>query len=328
MRMAVTGSIATDQLMVFPGSFAEHLLPDQLEQVSLSFLIDQLDVRRGGVAGNVCYGLGNMGFTPILVGAVGHDFEDYRAWLERHGVDTGSVYVSEHLHTAKFVCTTDRMQNQIGSFYAGAMAEARNIELAPVADRVGGLDLVIISPNDPVAMVRHTEECRERGYRFAADVGQQVTRMPGDELRELVTGAEYLLTNEYEHGLLLEKTGWSADEVLSRVGTWVTTLGAAGVRSESRGTPAVTVPAVPAKREVDPTGMGDAFRVGYFAGLAWQLPAEHAMQLGCVLATTALEVNGPQEYKIEPDEISRRLADVYGEEAAARVAPHFYRAGV
>lgn len=325
MRMAVTGSIATDQLMVFPGSFSDHLLPDQLEQVSLSFLIDQLDVRRGGVAGNVCYGLGHLGFTPILVGAVGHDFEDYRSWLERHGVDTASVYVSDTLHTARFVCTTDRMQNQIGSFYAGAMAEARNIELASVADRFGGLDLVIIGPNDPVAMLRHTEECRDRGYPFAADVGQQVTRMPGDELRELVRGADYLLTNEYEHSLLLEKTGWSADEVLAQVGSWITTLGPAGVRSESRNAPAVTVPAVPAKREVDPTGIGDAFRVGYFAGLAWQLPAEQAMQLGCVLATTALEVNGPQEYTVEPDEIIRRLADVYGEEAAARLAPRFHR---
>lgn len=327
MRMAVTGSIATDQLMIFPGSFSDHLLPDQLDQVSLSFLIDQLDVRRGGVAGNVCYGLGAMGFAPILVGAVGQDFEDYRRWLERHGVDTGSVHVAEHLHTARFVCTTDRMQNQIGSFYAGAMAEARNIELAPVADRVGGLDLVIIGPNDPVAMLRHTAECRERGYPFAADVGQQVTRMPGDELRELVIGADYLLTNEYEHGLLLEKTGWSADEVLNEVGTWVTTLGAAGVRSESRYAAPITVPAVPAKREVDPTGIGDAFRVGYFAGLAWQLPAEQAMQLGCVLATIALEVNGPQEYTIEPDEIIRRLADAYGEEAAAHLAPRLHRTG-
>src|SRR5664279_1897024 len=159
MRVAVTGSIATDHLMFFPGRFEDQLMPDQLHNVSLSFLVDRLEVRRGGIATNICFGMAALGLRPVLVGAVGADFDDYRSWLDLHGVDTESVHVSELRHTARFVCTTDTEATQIASFYAGAMAEARQIELGPVAERVGGLDLVVVSPNDPAAMLRHTEDC-------------------------------------------------------------------------------------------------------------------------------------------------------------------------
>ncbi|NEE01744.1 carbohydrate kinase family protein [Phytoactinopolyspora halotolerans] len=321
MRIAVTGSIATDQLMVFPGRFTDQLVADQLEQVSLSFLIDHLDIRRGGTAGNIAFGFAKVGLSPVLVGAVGQDFAEYRAILDSHGVDTSSIHVSDEKHTARFICTTDEMQNQIASFYTGAMEEAREIELSPIADRVGGFDLVLICPNDPVAMIKHTNECRERGYRFVADVGQQVARMTGDELRQLVDGAHYLFTNEYERSLLLEKTGLSEDEVLGQVDFWMTTLGAAGARLESSGGDVVTVPSVPAKQEVDPTGIGDAFRVGYFAGVSWQVSAERAMQVGGVLATTVLETLGGQDYEVEPDSFVRRFADAYGEDAAAEIKP-------
>ena len=208
-RVAVTGSIATDHLMHFPGRFADQLLADQLHKVSLSFLVDDLVVRRGGIAANIAFGMGQLGLRPILVGAVGVDFGDYRSWLERHGVDCGSVHVSEVAHTARFVCTTDDDMNQIASFYAGAMSEARNIELAPVAERVGGLDMVLISANDPEAMLRHSEECRQRGYAFAADPSQQLARMSGADALALIEGADYLLTNEYEKSLLESKTGLS-----------------------------------------------------------------------------------------------------------------------
>jgi adenosine kinase len=317
----VTGSIATDHLMVFPGRFADQFVTDKLDQVSLSFLIDKLDIRRGGTAGNIALGFARLGLTPILVGAVGQDFAEYRAHLDGHGVDTESVYVSEDKHTARFVCTTDETQSQIASFYTGAMADARKIELTPIADRVGGLDLVLISPNDPMAMLRHTLECRERGFRFVADVGQQVARMTGDELRSLVDGAAYLFTNEYEHSLLLEKTGWTASDVLGRVDAWVTTLGPAGARLETSSGDVIAVPSVPAKQEVDPTGIGDAFRVGFFSGVSWQLSTERAMQLGGVLATTVLETLGGQDYEIHPQSLLRRLADSFGEDAAEDVKP-------
>jgi len=189
VRIAVTGSIANDYLMTFPGRFAEQMVPDQMHRLSLSFLVDELDIRRGGVAANICFGMGRLGERPILVGAVGTDFVDYRAWLDRHGVDTASIRVSELKHTARFLCTTDVEQCQIASFYTGAMAEARLIELSPVADRVGGLDLVLVSPNDPEAMLRHTDEARAMGVPFAADPSQQLARMEGPEIRRLVDGA-------------------------------------------------------------------------------------------------------------------------------------------
>jgi adenosine kinase len=182
MQIAVTGSIATDHLMQFPGRFTDSLVDGKLETVSLSFLADQLDIHRGGVAANISFTLGRLGMTPILVGAVGADFDvDYRPWLEQHGVDTKSVYVSSTHHTARFVCTTDQAQNQIATFYAGAMMEAGRIELKPIEDRVGRLDLVVIAPNDPAAMLAHTDECRANGYPFAADVSQQLALMEGEE---------------------------------------------------------------------------------------------------------------------------------------------------
>lgn len=289
MRVAVTGSIATDHLMVFPGRFTDQLVADQLASVSLSFLVERLEIRRGGVAANIAMGLARLGMRPILVGAVGADFDDYRSWLELHGVDTKSVYVSKAHHTARFLCTTDQAQNQIASFYAGAMAEARAIELQAVADRAGGLDLVAIGPNDPAAMLRHTRECRELGIPFAADPSQQLATLSGPEVRELVEGATLLFTNEYETSLLLRSTGWSTSDVLDKVGSWVMTHGARGVRIESRMHDPVTVPAVPVTVEADPTGIGDAFRAGFLWGMHARLNAGRSAQVGCALAAIVLE---------------------------------------
>lgn len=322
MRIAVTGSIATDHLMTFPGRFADQLVADQLHTVSLSFLVDALEVRRGGVGPNICFGLGMLGLRPLLVGAAGPDFAEYRAWLERHGVDTGAVLISELRHTARFVCTTDADHNQIASFYTGAMAEARNIELKPIADRVGGLDLVLIGADDPEAMVRHTQECRARGYAFAADPSQQLARMAGDEIRELIDGAEYLFTNEYEAALIQSKTGWSADDILQRVGTRVTTLGARGVRIDRRDGETIEVGCPDEEAKVDPTGVGDAFRAGFMAGLSWELGLERAAQIGCMLATLVIETLGTQEYELRRGHFLDRFAKAYGDTAAAEVRAH------
>ncbi len=326
MKIAVTGSIATDNLMHFPGRFEEQLLADQLDKISLSFLVDDLVVRRGGIAANIAYGMAQLGMTPILVGAVGADFADHQSWLERHGVDCGSVHVSETAHTARFVCTTDEALRQIASFYTGAMAEARNIELAPVADRVGGLDLVLVSANDPVAMIRHTQECRDRGYPFAADISQQMARMSGEELSSLVDGAAYLLTNEYEKELLEAKTGLSDLDLLERVGVRVTTLGKDGVLITGRDRPALHVPVAKVTHIADPTGVGDGFRAGFFAGLSWGLSLERSAQVGQLLAAYVLETLGPQEFAIQPDEFVKRLADSYGEHVADEVRPHLFPA--
>lgn len=322
MSLLITGSIATDHLMTFSGRFSDSLVVDQLDKLSVSFLVDDLEVRRGGCAANISFGLGNLGLRPVLVGAVGEDFVDYRAWLERHGVDCDSVHVSETRHTARFVCTNDAAMAQFATFYAGAMSEAREIELKPIADRVGDVDFVLVGPNDPDAMVRHTEECRQRGYRFVADPSQQLAFGDGDLIRPLIDGASILFSNEYEAALIESKTGWSHEEVLERVGTWVITLGPDGVRLETKDAPPLVVRAVPEIAKVEPTGVGDAFRAGFLAALSWGLGHERAAQVGCLLAVYVVEQVGTQEYVLGRAAFLERLEAAYGADAVADVAAH------
>lgn len=322
MSLLIAGSIATDHLMSFPGKFADSLVVDALDKLSLSFLVDDLEVRRGGCAANIAFGLGNLGVRPVLVGAVGEDFADYRSWLERHQVDCDSVHVSETRHTARFVCTTDSTHAQIASFYPGAMSESREIEIQPIVARVGAPDYVLIGPDDPEGMVRHTEECRTRGYRFVADPSQQLAFGEGPMIRTLIDGAHLLISNEYESSLITQKTGWSRDEVLERVGTWVVTLGAEGVRIDRKGEESITVQAVPEIEKVEPTGVGDAFRAGFLAALTWDLGLERAAQVGCLLAVYVVEQIGTQEYVLSGADFLRRLGETYGDAAADEVRPH------
>jgi len=320
MRILVSGSIATDHLMRFPGKFTDSLVAEQLNNVSLSFLVDDLVVHRGGAGANISFGLGCLGLKPILVGAVGVDFVDYRSWLERHGVDCESIYVSEVAQTARFVCTTDEAQNQIASFYAGAMSEARNIELSPIVNRIGESPLILIGPDDPEAMIRHTDECRQRGYEFAADPSQQLARMDGEEIRLLIDGAKYLFTNEYEAALIEQKAGWSSDEILQRVHYRITTLGAKGARVETASGNAIEV-GCPKEREIaDPTGVGDGFRAGFLAGVAKGLSHERAAQIGATLATLVIENVGPQEYRFEENDFISRILTTYGMVAAEEIS--------
>lgn len=320
MRIIVSGSIATDHLMRFPGKFTDSLVADQLNHVSLSFLVDDLVVHRGGAGANISFGLGCLGLKPILVGAVGVDFVDYRSWLERHGVNCDSIYVSEVAQTARFVCTTDEAQNQIASFYAGAMSEARNIELSPIINKLAEPPLVLIGPDDPEAMIRRTDECRQRGYDFAADPSQQLARMDGDQIRLLIDGAKYLFTNEYEAALTEQKTGWSAPEILQRVQHRITTLGAKGARVESAAGDVIEVGCPKERTLADPTGVGDGFRAGYLAGVAKGLSHERAAQIGATLATLVIENVGPQEYRFEENDFISRILATYGEQAAEEIS--------
>ncbi len=322
MPIFITGSIATDHLMTFPGKFTDSLVAENLHNVSLSFLVDDLEIRRGGVAPNIAFGMGCLGLKPVLVGAVGSDFADYESWLQRHGVDTRGVHISETRHTARFICTTDEEQNQIASFYAGAMSEARNIELKPVVDVAGEPEVVLISANDPDAMLRHTQECRQRGYAFAADPSQQLARMDGPEIKPLIEGAKYLFTNEYESSLIEQKTGWTARDIASMVETRITTLGKNGSRVERRGQEPVLVGIAQEDRRADPTGVGDAFRSGFLTGMAWGLSDERAAQIGSLLAAYVIESGRTQEYLLTRAAFLNRPARNFGDEAAADIAPH------
>lgn len=320
MTIAVTGSIATDHLMRFPGRFSEQLLAEHLQKVSLSFLVDDLVVRRGGVAGNIAYAIGVLGGSAALVGAAGMDFTDYREWLEGAGVNCDTVLISQTAHTARFVCTTDEDMAQIASFYPGAMSEARNIKMADIVSAVGTPDLVIIGANAPDAMVLHTEECRELGLAFAADPSQQLARLSGDEIRQLIDGATYLFTNDYEWDLMKSKTGWTDADVHAQVGLRVTTLGAKGVDIVDADGTTIHVDVVPEKEQVDPTGVGDAFRAGFLTGRTAGLSLERSAQLGSLVAVLVLETTGTQEWTWDLEIAKTRLADAYGAEASAEIA--------
>ena len=318
MRIAVAGSIATDHLFTFEGRFADSLLAGQLSNVSLSFLASDLKIRRGGTGANIAFGMGVLGSKPLLVGAVGKDAAEYLGWLQEHGVDTTHVRVSDTLASARFTCTTDSDQAQIATFFPGAMVEAAQIDLADV----GAVDLVVIAPDDPGAMQRHSASCRERGIAFAADPSQQLTFMDGDAIRGLVEGATYLFSNEYESALIHDKTGWSAEQVLDLVGTRITTHGAKGITISRKGEAVIEVAPAPAREVAEPTGVGDAFRAGFLCAIGWGLSLERAAQVGALVATHVVETIGTQEYTFTPEGFLGRFAEVYGEAAQAEVAPH------
>jgi adenosine kinase len=306
--------------MKFPGKFSEQLLADHLQKVSLSFLVDDLVMHRGGVAGNMSFAIGVLGGDVALVGAAGSDFEEYRTWLGEHGVDCDSVLISDSAYTARFVCTTDEDMAQIASFYPGAMSESRNIKLADVVSRTDAIDLVIVGANDPEAMFLHTEECRALGLAFAADPSQQLARLSGDEIRQLIDGATYLFTNDYEWDLLLQKSGWTEAEVMSQIGLRVTTLGPKGVDLVSADGTTIHVDVVPETHQADPTGIGDAFRAGFLTGRAAGLSLERSAQLASLVAVLVFEAAGPQEWTWDKAAAITRISDAYGADAGTEIA--------
>ena len=308
MSTIVTGSIAFDYLMSFPGKFTEHFLPEHMNRVSLSFLVDTMDKRRGGCAPNIAYTLALLGERPRLMGTAGQDFDDYRRWLEAAGVDTSLVKQVADKFTASFFCSTDVENNQIASFYTGAMANAGELSFRTVAD----CTWVIISPNDPAAMVQYAEECRALGIKFIWDPGQQCARMSGDELRDGVEGAAVVICNDYEFELLRQKTGLDEEAVLSHAGILIITRGEAGCTARQRDR-RISVPAVPPRHIVDPTGVGDAFRGGLLKGLTTGADLEVSCRLGTVAATYALEHLGGQSHAYSWEEFRRRYATHFGE---------------
>jgi adenosine kinase len=308
MSIVVTGSIAFDYLMSFPGKFTEHLLPEHVQRVSLSFLVDTMDKRRGGCAPNIAYTLALLGERPRLMATAGQDFEDYRRWLESAGVDTSLVVEVAGKFTASFFCSTDVENNQIASFYTGAMANAAELSYRSA----GRVALTIISPNDPAAMLQYAEECRVLGIRFIFDPGQQCARMSGEELAEALAGAAVLILNDYELEILKQKTGLGEPELIDRTAMLVVTRGENGssiMTARSR----VDIPAVTPHRIVDPTGVGDAYRGGFMKGLAAGLDAEICGRMGSVAAAYALEHLGGTSHAYTRAEFAARYRQHFGE---------------
>jgi adenosine kinase len=286
----------------------------------MSIPVDKLDIRRGGIGATVAYGMSMLGHHPLLVGSAGQDFlDEHRTYLESHGVDTSNVRISSKYPTAHFMGITDASGSNLGTFYTGAMSEAKNISLSAIADKVGGIDFVVISPNDPQAMLNHTNDCRRLGIPFLADPSQQLAALNGDQILELVDDAAYLALNDYEVDLLFRKCGLEADDLLARVGTLIRTMGAQGVQVKRRGKPDLTVGPILTDKILDATGAGDSFRAGFMGGLCWQLPLERAAQLGALLATCCIETIGTQEYWVTKADALARLRGAYGDQAAREV---------
>jgi adenosine kinase len=290
MNIVLTGSIAFDYLMTFPGYFKDNILPEMIERISLSFLVDSLVRRPGGIAANIGYTLALLGERPRVMATVGSDFEEQRTWLGAHGVDTSAIHTIPELLTASFFVTTDRANAQIASFFPGAMARATDLS---VEDLVPTPDILMISPNDPAAMATYSEQAQRLGVPILYDPSQQIARFGGEDLRTGIEAAEALFCNDYEFGLILEKTGLDLATILESNSFVVITRGEEGSSVITRAGQ-IRVPAIPPERIADPTGVGDAFRAGFLKGYAQKLDFTLCAQMGSLAAAYCLEQDGPQ----------------------------------
>jgi adenosine kinase len=309
MRLFVTGSIAYDYIMVFPGRFRDHILADKMHVLSVSFLVDSLVRRRGGTAANIAYNLGLLGERPVVVGTVGEDFAEYRATLEATGVDTSGVAVIADEHTASCFINTDLQDNQITAFYPGAMAHASRVSLRALGASAD--DLAIIAPNDPTAMVGLVEECTALGIPYLYDPSMQLPRLSPEQLDAGCRGARVLAGNDYEFGMMAEKMGISESDLRRRVPVTVMTRGEAGALLTAEGVE-YEVPAAKPETVVDPTGAGDAFRAGFVAGMRRGLPWPVVGRLAALAAVYAVENPGPQQHAYTLDEFHERYRANYG----------------
>ena len=311
----ITGSVAYDYLMNYPGRFRDHILPDQLENITLSFLVDSMKRERGGVAANVAYSNRLLGGSPVIFSTVGQDFGDYKRWLQGLGLDTSHLIVLENDFTASFFCNTDVEGKQISSFYSGAMLRASDYTLADQG--LTDASLVLIGAGDPVAMLNQAAECRKLGIAYALDPSFQVARFSGEEMKDNFAGAAYLFCNEYEAAIIQDKTGWSVADLRRQVETVVVTLAEKGsvISTDFGNTDEILIPPAKPERVVNPTGAGDAYRGGFFAARFKGLPLEISGRVGSIAATYALEHLGPMDHHYTVDEFIARYEENFGREA-------------
>ena len=308
MNVVVTGSIAFDYIMSFPGHFREHFLPDQLNNISLSFLVDSMKKQRGGCAANIAYNLALLGERPLLMATAGQDFGEYRKWLEQHGVDTSAVREYPDEFTSSFFVSTDLDQSQIASFYIGAMGRAGELSFKQLPAKP---DLVIISPNDPGAMTQYVRESKDLGLRYIYDPSQQIVRLSDDDLREGIDDSAITITNDYEFEMLRNRLHMAEAAFLDCAQVLIITRGADGstiLTREQR----YDVPAVPTARPIDPTGVGDAYRAGLIRGLALGLPWDTIGRVAALAATYVLENHGPQNHRYTREEFTQRYRTQFG----------------
>ena len=310
MSVIITGSVAYDYLMSFPGRFSEHILPDQIHQISLSFLVDSMRKQRGGCAPNIAYSLALLGERPTVMATVGQDFAEYRAWLDANGVDTSAIVEVRDEFTSSFFVNTDLDNNQIASFYIGAMAMADTLSFHHLDHE--SIELAIVSPNAPAAMIKYPQECQELGIPYIYDPSQQIIRLSGQELLEGTRGAKMLIVNEYEFGLIKNKTGLSDEALLSLPEATIVTQGDAGSTIYADGVELV-VPVVQPNPLSEPTGVGDAYRAGIIKGMLRGYSWQTTGRLAALAATYVLEQYGTQNHRYSVDEFVERYRQVFGD---------------
>lgn len=318
MRIVVTGSLAYDYIMDFPGHFKDHMLMEKAHMLSVSFLVDSMQRMRGGVAGNIAYNLALLGEGPLVVGAVGHDFADYRHWLERHGIDTSGLIEIAHEFTSSCFITTDRSNNQIVAFYAGAMKHACELSLAKLG--LGANDLVVISPTDPIAIERYALECQHLGIPYIFDPGKQTPRLEANHIRAGLSGTRVLVGNDYEFGMMAKKLGVSEDELIASAPVTVITRGELGslMYTNTADSRKVHIPVAPVNEIRDPTGAGDAYLAGLVFGIARDLPLEATGRIAALCATYAIEQQGCQEHAYTMVDFAERYRAAFGSELPAQ----------
>lgn len=310
MRIVVTGSLAYDYIMTFPGYFKDHLLMDRAHTLSVSFLVDSMKRMRGGVAGNIAYTLSLLGERPLIVGTVGHDFAEYRQWMQARGIDTSGIVEIPHEFTASCFINTDLANNQLVALYAGAMADARRVSI----ERLGltAEDLVVISPSDPQAMSRVAAECRRLGVPYLYDPGKQMPRLEPKQILEYLGDAAILIANDYELAMMAQKTGKTEAELVASARLCVVTRGAQGsIFYSAHGRERVEIPVAPAENR-DPTGAGDAYLAGVVFGLARRFPIPVIGRAASLAAAYAIEQRGCQEHHFTPREFAARYLAAFG----------------
>ncbi len=313
-QILVTGSLAFDQIMVFPGNFKDHILIEKLHVINISFLVAEMRRQRGGCAGNIAYTLALLGHPARIIATAGSDFDDYQRWLLEHGVDVSAIKICEGEITASCFITSDRSDNQITGFFPGAMRQAGELSLKELAGERPGV--VVVAPDDPAAMTRHAREARELGLPFIFDPSFQVTAMDGPELAEAARGAAIMVVNDYEFAVFGQKTGKEGAAIFDDIGMVIVTLGGEGSKILLPGQE-ILVPAAQITQFVDPTGAGDAFRGGFVAGLQRGFDLETSGRLGSVAAAYAVEQNGTQVHRYTRQEFAERYAANFGPLPAA-----------
>jgi len=307
--VVISGSVAFDFLMRFPGNFHDYLPRNHEDPFALSFLVDGMVRRRGGTAANIAYTLGLLGEHPYILATVGEDFGDYRAWLEQHGVNTQLVKVVPNEHTAAFFGVTDLMQSQLGMFYPGAMAHARELSLFDLPQRP---DLLVVSPEDPETMRKRVREAKALGIPFCYDPGQQTVRLTGEDLREGIDGARTACFNEFEYRIIAQKTGWDVEIMRRKAQVVIITKGELGstiYTADER----YEIPIAPLRHMADPTGAGDAYRAGFIKGMLLGVDLATAGRMGALAAAYCVEAQGPQSHRFDWHEFARRYQEVFGQ---------------